>query len=198
MQSYDIAMIAVLAAATLWGFFRGMARQVASLAAIVGGYPLALRFSPALAKHIAQPEPLNRFLSMLLIYLATLLAVWLVYRRVARIIERVELKDFDRQVGAFFGAAKGALLCVAITFGAVSLSAASRDTVLASKSGFYIARLMHEAGPLMPKELHAVLDPYLIPFERQLTSDGSPRKLEENSGIRPRQFPFVRDFGAPR
>lgn len=169
MQTYDLVVIAVFAAATLWGFFKGMARQVASLAAIVASYLLALRFSPSLAKHIAQPEPLNRFVAMLLIYLATSLAIWLVYRKVSQIITRVQLKEFDRQVGALFGACKGLLLCMAMTFFAVSLSAASRETVMASQSGYHLSRLMLQAGPLMPKELHAVLAPYLSQFERQLT-----------------------------
>lgn len=168
MQTYDMAMIGVLAVATLLGFLNGMARQIASLAAIVGSYLLALRFSPELAKHIAQPEPLNRYLAMLAIYLAGSLVIWLVYRQVSQIIARVQLKEFDRQIGALFGAAKGLLLCMAVTFFAVTLSAKSRDMVLASQSGNRLSRLMLQAGPLMPKELHATLSPYLDQFERQL------------------------------
>lgn len=168
MQPYDMLMIGVLAAATLLGFLKGMARQIASLAAIVGSYLLALRYSPDLAKHIAQPEPLNRYLAMLAIYLGSSLAIWLVYRQVSQMIERVRLKGFDRQLGALFGAAKGLLLCMAITFFAVTLSTTSREKALASQSGNRISRLMLKAGPLMPKELHATLAPYLEQFERQL------------------------------
>lgn len=174
MQPYDMIMIGVLAMATLFGFLKGMARQIASLAALVGSYLAALRFSPELAKHIAQPEPLNRFVAMLAIYLVSSLAIWLVYRKVSQIIERVQLKEFDRQIGALFGSAKGLLLCMAITFFAVSLSATSRETVLASQSGSRFARLMLQADPLMPKELHAVLDPYMSQFERQLTPRTAP------------------------
>ena len=169
MQPYDLAMIAVLAAATLLGFFKGMARQVASLASLVASYFVALHLSPSVAGHLNQPEPLNRFIAMLLIYLITSLVIWLVFRKVSQAIDRVQLKEFDRQVGGLFGAAKGVLLCVAITFFAVSLSAASRQTVLASRSGYYIARLIHQAGPVMPTEIHALLDPYLTELEQQLT-----------------------------
>lgn len=175
MQPYDLAMIAVLAAATLLGFLKGMARQVASLASLVASYFLALRLSPSVAAYIHQPEPLNRFLAMLLIYLVTSLAIWLVFRKVSQFIERVRLKEFDRQVGALFGAAKGALLCVAITFFAVSLSAASRQSVLASQSGHYIARFISQAGPAAPKEIHDLLDPYLSQLEQQLTQGGAEK-----------------------
>lgn len=172
MQNYDLVMIAVLVGATLWGFYKGMARQVASLASLVASYFIALRVSPSLAPHLGK-APSNRLLAILLVYLATALVIWLVFRKVSQFIERVQLKEFDRQAGAVFGAAKGVLLCVAITFFMVSLSDAGRSTVLASRSGVYIARLLRDADPIMPKELHAVLDPYLRKLEQQLDPHGA-------------------------
>jgi membrane protein required for colicin V production len=172
MQPYDLGMIAVLAAATLWGFFKGMARQVASLVSLVASYFVALRFSPLVAPHLGQGEPLDRILAMLLLYLLTSLAIWLAFRQVAQIIERVQLKEFDRQAGALFGAAKGVLLCLAITFFAVSLAPNNRDAVLASRSGHYIARLLRQAGPVMPREMHSLLDSYLRELEEQLNPRG--------------------------
>jgi membrane protein required for colicin V production len=147
----------------------------------VASYFVSLRVSPLVAPYISQPEPINRFIAMLLLYLLTSLAIWLVCRKVLQIIERVQLKEFDRQVGGLFGAAKGVLLCVAITFFAVSLSATGRKTVLASRSGHYIARLLHQAGPVMPMEMHAVLDPHLRELEKRLDSRG-PHQLESTSG----------------
>ena len=58
------------------------------------------------------------------------MAIWLVFRLVSGLIDRVRLKEFDRQMGALFGAAKGVLLCVAITFFAVTLSTQARTAVL--------------------------------------------------------------------
>lgn len=194
MQPYDLAMIAVLAGATLWGFFKGMARQVASLVSLTASYFVALRFSPLVAPHLGQGEPLDRLLAMLLLYLLTSLAIWLVFRQVSRIIERVQLKEFDRQAGALFGAAKGMLLCVAITFFAVSLSPKNREVVLASRSGHYIARLLHQAGPVMPKEVHSLLDSHLREFEEQLNPRG-PRssQLGVGYGTPARHRPFRAD-----
>ena len=190
MQPYDLAMIAVLIGATLFGFFKGMAWQVASLASLVASYFVALRLSPLVAPHLSQPEPINRFIAMLLIYLLTSLTIWLVFRKVSLAIERVQLKEFDRQVGGLFGAAKGVLFCVAITFFAVSLSAKGRETVLASRSGYYIARLLQQADPVMPKELHAVLDPYLRELEEQLNPVGSsgPARTRQRPSPEPRNF----------
>jgi membrane protein required for colicin V production len=161
MQNYDIIMLALLAVATLYGFWRGMAWQIASLASLVASYFVSLHFSPQIAPLFGRQAPLNRFAAMLAIYLGTSLAIWMVFRLVRRFINQVRLTEFDRQAGALLGAAKGVLLCVAVTFFAVSLSAPAREAILKSRSGFYIARLLDQAEAVMPPELHQTLNPYL-------------------------------------
>jgi hypothetical protein len=86
------------------------------------------------------------------------------------------LKEFDRQMGALFGAAK--VLCVAITFFAVTLSAQARTAVLNSRSGYYIAVLLDRADGVMPRELHEVLDPYLKKLEQELDPTKKPAEGE--------------------
>jgi len=170
MTPYDILMILVLAGATVFGAWKGMAWQIASLSSLAVSYFVALRFSPQLAPLFGQQAPLNRFLAMLAIYLGTSLVIWMAFRIVAGVIDRVKLKEFDRQVGALFGFAKGALLCVAITFFAVTLSALARDKVLESRSGPTIARLLNRAPAVMPPELHDMLRPYMERMEKELNS----------------------------
>ncbi|HEX3725212.1 MAG TPA: CvpA family protein [Pirellulales bacterium] len=168
MPAYDACMAVVLAVATIFGAWKGMAWQVASLASLAASYLVALRFSTPLAHHFGQQAPLNRFIAMFVLYLATSLAIWLVFRIIAGFIDRLRLKEFDRQMGALFGACKGILLCVAITFFAVTLSTKARAAVLHSRSGYYIALLLARADKVMPHELHQVLDPYLNRLEHEL------------------------------
>jgi len=175
MQPYDLAMAAVLAIAAIYGAWKGMAWQIASLTSLIASYFVSLRFSEPLAPYFGQRAPLNRFLAMLAIYLATSLVIWLAFRVVSQAINRIQLKDFDRQIGGLFGAAKGVLLCVAITFFAVSLSEPARAMVLKSRSGYYIALLIDRADPIMPKEIHDVLGPYLRKLEERLDPRSSPQ-----------------------
>jgi membrane protein required for colicin V production len=154
-------MLVVLVGATVFGAYKGMAWQIASTASLVLSYLVALRFSEQLAPRFGQQAPLNRFIAMFVLYMATSLVVWLAFRVVANFINRVRLREFDRQMGALFGAAKGVLWCVAITFFAVTLSERARSAVLDSRSGYMIARLLDRADGVMPRELHGVLDPYL-------------------------------------
>lgn len=168
MQPYDIFMLLVLVAAAAFGAYKGLAWQIASVGSIVLSYLVALTFSDRLAPILSKQDPWNKFLAMAILYMATTLAVWIAFRAVKNAIDRVQLKEFDRQIGGLVGAAKGVLFCVAITFFAVTLSDDGRELVLASKSGNYIARFIQKADPIMPQEVHKVLDPYLDQLESKL------------------------------
>ena len=99
-------------------------------------------------------------------------------------------------MGALFGAAKGVLLCVAITFFAVTLSAKARTAVLHSRSGHYIAVLLDRADAVMPKEIHEVLDPYLHKLEHELRADQPTQAGDDPRQRDPRQRPRHRGRGA--
>lgn len=179
MQAYDILMIAVIVGATAFGAMKGMAWQIASLASLGLSYLVSLRFSETLAPYIHQDPPWNKFAAMLILYLGTSLAIWMMFRMVRGFIDRVRLNEFDRQVGALFGAAKGVLVCIAITFFAVTMSAKAREAILQSRSGYYIAVLLNRAETVMPREFHEVLDPYLHRLEQELNPGYPARAAEE-------------------
>jgi len=174
IQAYDLVMLAVLAMATLFGLWKGMAWQIASLASLVVSFFVAVRMSGSVAPMISAQEPWNRFIAMLLLYLATSAAIWLAFRLVARIIDRIRLKDFDHQVGALFGLAKGALLCLVITFFAVTLSESLRQSVLKTYSGRTIATLIKQTSPILPDEVRKVLGTYIDQLDRKLDPNAPP------------------------
>ncbi|MEA1949804.1 MAG: CvpA family protein [Planctomycetota bacterium] len=168
---YDAVMLAVLVMATVWGGYKGMAWQIASLAAIVVSGMVAIRFGATLAPIISDNEPWNRFIAMFVLYLLTSFTIWMMFRFVAGFIDRVKLKEFDRQMGALFGLAKGVLFCVIITFFAVTLSEDLRQTVLGSFSGRAIAILIKNATPVLPEEVTDVLGKYIEDLDRRLNPD---------------------------
>jgi len=169
MQTYDMLMILVLVAATLFGFWKGMAWQVASLASLVVSYFVALRFADQLAPMISNHAPWNKFVAMLAIYIATSFVIWTLFRLVSGVIDRVKLDGFDHQMGALIGFAKGVLLCIAITFFAVAiLPQNQKDTIIGSRAGHYIVQLLDKSHAVVPPELHDVIHPYVERVEQQL------------------------------
>jgi len=195
LQPYDLLMLAVLILTTVFGAWKGMAWQIASLGSLVISCLVALRLSGPLAPYISRHEPWNRFIAMLILYLVTSLAIWMLFRLVASFIDRVELREFDRQMGALFGLLKGVLLCLVITFFAVTLSEGARQSILKSRSGYYIALLIHRATPAMPQEVRDVLGKYIEQLDRKLDpntpAEESPGLLNRVAAPRPTRGRFV-------
>jgi len=196
MQAYDLFMLIVLGLAIVWGAWKGLAWQIASIASITLSYFVALNFRQPLANLITASPPWNIFLAMLILFLATGVVVWVGFNLVSEFIERVKLKEFDRQLGAVFGAAKGVLLCVLITLFAVALLGdPQRQAICNSRSGYYIAILLDRADAVIPKELHQVLGPYLDKFEKDVPHPHTA--AGQSLPIGPFEFPLGAGSGQP-
>lgn len=168
MQTYDIIMAVVLTGAMLLGAIKGFAWQLASIASIAGSYAVAYHYREPFSENIHAAPPWNRFLAMLILYVGTSLVIWVAFRMIAGTIDRMKLKEFDRQIGALFGLGKGAILCTLITLFAVTLFGDSvRDAIVGSHSGGWIARLLDQSDAIMPEEFSSVVRPYLDQFDDQ-------------------------------
>ena len=186
MQTYDLLMILVLVAATLFGFWKGMAWQVASLASLVVSYFMALKFSDQLAPMISNHAPWNKFVAMLAIYIATSFVIWTIFRLVSGIIDRVKLDSFDHQMGALIGFSKGVLLCIAITFFAVTILPQNhKDTIIASQAGQSIVRLLDKSHSVVPPEIHEVIHTYVERIEQRLDPNYQPSPVQNLQNLWP-------------
>lgn len=167
VEGYDLVMIGILAVAGLLGYFRGIVWQVASILGIVASGFVALRFGAQVAPWFGQTAPWNQLSGMLALYAATSAGVWIVFRLVSKAISAVHLSAFDHQLGLLFGLAKGALLCIVITFFTVTMAPAYRPQVVASKSGRIVATAIVRADTYLPREIHEKVDPFVRQFERE-------------------------------
>ncbi|MBS0211022.1 MAG: CvpA family protein [Planctomycetes bacterium] len=161
-------MLVVLVGTAVHGAWKGLAWQIASLAALLASGYVALQFSDPLAPYLSSSTPWNKFLAMLLLYLATSLTIWMLFRAVKSAIDRVQMGSFDRQLGGIFGVAKGLLYCTVITFFVVTLWGTGREYVLQSRSGYYLSVGLHRATPILPKEVRDYLGEYIDQLNRGL------------------------------
>ncbi len=187
METYDIIMLVVLIGATLFGAIKGFAWQLASIASIVISYVVAYKYRGPISESIQADPPWDRFLAMLILYIGTSLLIWVAFRMVRGSIDRMKLREFDRQIGALFGLAKGAMYCTLITLFAVTLSGERvREAVVQSKSGNYIANVLDRSDSVIPEELHDVVQPYLDRFNKKFdeTEDESPNTQWMAQGAR--------------
>ncbi len=185
MQAYDLLMLIVLAMATIFGAIKGFAWQVASLASVIVSYIVAYRFRFEVAEMIQAQPPWNLFLAMLILYVGTSFVIWVAFRLLSGMIDRVRLKEFDRHLGAAFGLAKGAIYCLLITMFAMSLLGQNqRRAICQSRSGYYISTALDRGVGILPKEIHDVVGPYLANLDNKLKTgqDGTAVPGTDPSG----------------
>ncbi|HBE68380.1 MAG TPA: hypothetical protein DDW52_09555 [Planctomycetaceae bacterium] len=173
MQVYDLLMLIVIGMATIFGAIKGFAWQVASLASVIVSYIVAYRFRFEVGEMIQAKPPWNQFLAMLILYVGTSFVIWVGFRLLSGMIDRVRLKEFDRHLGAAFGLAKGGLYCLLITMFAMSLLGPSQQAAIChSRSGYYISVALDRGAGILPNEIHEVVGPYLSGLDDKLNSHG--------------------------
>ncbi len=176
MSIYDIVMLVIFFGSVIFGYRKGLAWQIASLAAIVLSYFVAVNFRNPVAQLISVQAPWNQFAAMLLLFLGTSLVVWTVYASTSKSIKKMELKGFDRQAGAVLGLFKGGILCMLVTVFAVSLFSSTRDMVHNSATGHYVVSGIAQFSRFTPNELAQFLNPHIEQFNENI--GGIPEKRD--------------------
>lgn len=176
MEIYDIIMLVILVGAVIFGAVKGMAWQIASIAALVVSYFVAVNFNEPVSQYIKVEAPLNKLAAMLLLYLGTSFAIWIMFGFVRRSLEKMSLKEFDRHAGALLGAITGVLLCVSVTlFSVTMLKEDQRQYIVRSKSGLYITQKINEFESVFPPAVHQVLEPYIKRLNEEVIRQGGER-----------------------
>lgn len=115
MNFLDIILICIIALFILRGFFRGLVQEVLSLIAVVLAIYLASRFDDVLSPHLKlyiESDITVSALSYFLIFIGTLVVVWLLTKLIRSVLEISLLGWIDRTLGGVFGLLEGALICL--------------------------------------------------------------------------------------
>lgn len=179
MQTYDVIMLAILGVSVFFGFLKGFAWQVASVAAFVVSYFVAANFSGQVASYFG----MNNFVAMFLLFIGTSLAIWVGYGFVHKQIENFQLKSFDRQIGAVVGLGTGIILCLVVTFCAVMTGEGMGRKVVKSQSGKYITQVIQKLDGILPEEVRSKVEPYLNDLNDELNEAQSKADQDPDGSL---------------
>jgi len=160
MTIYDAAMAGLLVAGMVWGAWRGITWQLASIASLVLGFSVSHPLSAQLAPRFPGEPVVARALAMLAIYVAVSGSVFLVAWIVRATLRQLKFEAFDRHLGMIIGGLEAALLGMIATLFVVSLAPQTRTPIFASFSGRIVGQAMNLVGPVLPGELRDALAPY--------------------------------------
>jgi uncharacterized membrane protein required for colicin V production len=158
---YDLVVLGILLYFAVRGASRGIISQLAGIAGIALCLVFAESISAAIGPMVSLQPPLNHWVVMFGSYLFFSFIAFGFARVMNDWIERAKLETFNRHLGMMFGAVKGVVLCLVLTFFLVTLSPAAREALKMSKSAHVAALIMDRIHPIMPEKLNVALHEYL-------------------------------------
>lgn len=174
MTPYDMAMAAVIVAGMIWGAWRGITWQLASILSLVLGYVVAVPVSSQLAPQFPGQPIVARALAMLVLYVAVSAGVFGVAWSIRATLRRLKFEAYDRHLGMLLGGIEGAVLGIVATVFVVSLAPQSRTPILTSRAGQAVDQTLKLAQPALPDELRTILQPYWDALDRGTPQDVMP------------------------
>ena len=162
---YDILVVCILLFFLVRGASRGLVWQLAGILGILLCITFAGTASKVIGPHINLPQPTNQWAVMFITYLLASLVAFGFARTLNGWIEKMEMKEYNRHLGAVFGLLKGALLVLIMTFMIVTFSEKSRNSLKDSHSAHIAARMIHQIEPLIPDKLNAAVGKYIQMFD---------------------------------
>lgn len=195
-MAYDVCMALIVAFTTWRGAVKGVAWQIAGIAALVLCFLFATPVSLAIAPLIKVQPPLNRWIAMLATYLIFSFGCFAAARTIRGALEAAKFEEFDRHLGAVFGFVKGAALVFVITFFVVCLSESSAPTVLATHTGQISRVIVRNIHMVLPAEIDRTLAPYSGKLDPGAIAgrDDAPRPRRDDTARSPSGYRPIEDF----
>ena len=156
MSGLDYAVIGVLVLSTAWGVWRGLVREVISLAgwvlAFLSANLFAAPLAAALPQSISQPD-VRVIVAFVAIFIVTLTLATLAAMLLSRALKAAGLAGLDRTLGGLFGVARALLIALAFALVAGLTSLPQHPTWKQSVSGPMLGRAAIQLKPWLPPAL---------------------------------------------
>ena len=156
MTALDYAVVGVIVLSSAWGAWRGLVREVISLAgwvlAFIAANLLADPLAEALAGWIPNPD-LRAIAAFAAVFVVTLTLVTLVAIALSKALKSSGLRGLDRTLGALFGLARGLFIAILFALVAGLTSFPQNPMWRASWSGPMLGRTVEELKPWLPPAL---------------------------------------------
>lgn len=158
---FEAAVGILVVLGVLHGARRGLVRQSAGLASVIGAMALGIPLSKELAPLVDLRSPMNRTVAFAVVVIGISLIFYLLADAIRKVLIRRDLKTWDSLAGALFGAFKGFALATILTVFVLAKKEEWRPVVQGSK----VARVMSDSlaaiHPYWPPEIRPLVHPYV-------------------------------------
>lgn len=150
LPAFDVFVILFLLYCLFMGGKRGMFLQITSIFALLAGWYVSSRYSANFESWFPVGGVLRQKATPVLTFFAVMILVTILGRVFSGMFIGGVLKEINRQLGALFGLVKGVIVCLVITYFAVTLSNPTKNFVIGSQSGKLMVQILYEAQKIIP------------------------------------------------
>lgn len=179
MSVFDVIVFTVFIALIVRGVWTGMIAQIVSAGSYFVCWLAASRFAFLIAPSIPAEEPWNQVGAMAVLFIAAMVAVRFFRTVLETFVKKLHLDGLNKLLGGGLGGIKAALICMVLTFFAVTLSETSRNVVFQSKTGHYLADLITKTSAFVPKDSCELLREQLDKFNAQTANAATVRSAAD-------------------
>ncbi len=154
MNWLDILILVILAITTVFGFIRGLVRQVIGIGAVIGGLILALHeydYISRIYDRFISEGACSRLLGFLTVFFFVVLLGWIISLLISRLMKG-PLRLLNHFFGGIFGLIKGILVCTVIVF-SILIFAENRKALRESRFSPYFIPLSKGLYSVLPQGL---------------------------------------------
>jgi membrane protein required for colicin V production len=156
MSALDLAIAAVIVLSVAWGVWRGLTRELMSLAGWVIAFIVANTFAGQLGDLLPASlarEEVRVLIAFLVVFIAALVAATMAGMLLSKMFKAAGLSGVDRTLGALFGLARAVVILLACTI-AIGLTAFPKDAMWkASVGAGMLERTVLQLKPWLPSAL---------------------------------------------
>jgi membrane protein required for colicin V production len=152
MTAIDIVFVGLFGLSMLWGFWRGLTRELVSMISWVVIVVLVVRYASPIGHLLPfeAPELVHLLAGGGLIVVVCVLASVIVGRVLRAAVAATHLAGADRVLGAIFGAVRGTLVALLVAAVVVEAGFSDRRFWRNSISGPYLEQMWHTMAGTMP------------------------------------------------
>jgi membrane protein required for colicin V production len=154
VTALDYAVLGVLALSTAWGLWRGLVREVISLAGWIAAFLAASVLAEPLADAVPISSPeLRVVVAFIAVFVVTLTLATLAAIALSKALKAAGLRGLDRTLGGLFGVGRGLLIAIAFAVVAGLTSLPRHPMWRQSVAGPMLGRTVIQLEPWLPPAL---------------------------------------------
>jgi membrane protein required for colicin V production len=152
---FDCICLLIILVSTGFALTKGLAREVISLAALLGGFFLAVLYYPVISSHLSEftrTEAVSDLLGFVFIFLGTLIVGAVAAFLVNRFVKMASLQWVDRLLGGLYGFIRGWAVASVLVVALIAFPVRP-DTIARSSLAPYLLAGAKAAVLVVPQKL---------------------------------------------